>query len=75
MDRSHPDLDGLAAGVVATPDDFAVWAAYIDACIDYGLDDWAERADQYLRASSEERPKLLFDNWGMWPLGDALLVD
>jgi hypothetical protein len=72
---SHPDVDALAAGVVATPDDLAAWAAYIDACIDYGLDDWAERAAQYLRASSAERVKMLADNWKNWQFGDALLDD
>jgi hypothetical protein len=69
---SHPDVDALAAGVVATPDDFAAWAPYIDACVDYGLDDWAELAHAYLSADGEGRGELLAKNLGKWPLGDAL---
>jgi hypothetical protein len=72
---SHPDLDALAAGVVATPNDIAVWTPYIDRCIELGRDEWADLARQYWAADDEWRRNILERSFGKWDLGDALTWD
>jgi hypothetical protein len=70
--QSLHDFEALTAAIVATPDDFAAWAPYIDACLELGLDDWADLAGAYWSADAEGRGVILTLNLNEWPLGDAL---